>query len=342
MSIENKLNDEILKKNFDEVYKICLNNKFETLYNFLKESSNKNVVNKEIIKPDFKQIKIKLLCNWCSSDKLTSLWNKMSKGNYTWNNIVLVVNEEPDYWVIINGVFDPNEKYDRKKTIVFRMEPKMKDNINIWKEWADPNPSDFLKVFKHENKNEFNNCEWHISLTYNQLSNFTFRKIYNKELSTVLSSKYSDIGHVKRINFVRFIEKHIVVHVYGDNKWNYKNYKGSLPYHQKDNALIPYKYTFNCENHFLPNYFTEKLIDGILSECLVFYCGCPNIKNYIDDKAFIYLELSNFEKDINIIIHAINNNLYEERLPYIRQMKQKILNELQFFPRLENFFKNKN
>ena len=97
----------------------------------------------------------------------------------------------------------------------------------------------------------------------------------------------------------------------------------------------PYKYIFNVENFQINNYYTEKLIDGILSECLVFYHGCPNIKELIDEKAFVWLELSNFEQDYKLIKKAIEEDWWSERLSYIKQAKTKILDELQFFPRLE-------
>ena len=125
------------------------------------------------------------------------------------------------------------------------------------------------------------------------------------------------------------------VHVYGGNKFEWKNYKGSLPYHNKDKAMFPYKYVFNAENHEIRNYYTEKLIDGILAECLVFYWGCPNIHDFIDERAFIRLELVDFEKDFSTISRAIRENWWEQKLPYIREAKKKILNETQFFPRIE-------
>jgi hypothetical protein len=78
----------------------------------------------------------------------------------------------------------------------------------------------------------------------------------------------------------------------------------------------------------------EELIDGILSECLVFYSGHPSVKEYIDDRAFVYLELEDFEKDYHIIKKAMNDNWWSIKLPYIKKEKEKILNELQFFPRL--------
>ena len=66
-----------------------------------------------------------------------------------------------------------------------------------------------------------------------------------------------------------------------------------------------------------------------------YYDKNSNIKDYIDERAFVYLELKNFENDYEIIKSAIMNDLWSERIEYIREAKKKILNELQFFPRLE-------
>lgn len=294
--------------------------------------------------PELKEIpepvkKVKILCNWLDSKDIANCWNKMSKGNYRWNSIQLVWAEEPDYYVVINcppiGEF-PNYK----KTIVFRMEPNMEQHEELWGDWANPDASNFLKICYH--KDEYNNNEWHLAKTYSQLKSLEICKDPNVDgiVSTVLSSKYSDPGHVKRIDFVKFLEqKGLNVHVFGSNKWNYKNYKGPLPYHEKDNALMPYKYTFNVENHEIANYFTEKIIDGILSECLVFYSGCFNLQEYLPKQAFVYLELSNFELDYSIMKKAIEENWWQQRLPHIREAKRRILEELQFFPRVERIIK---
>jgi len=282
------------------------------------------------------KIRVQLLCNWCPSEELARMWNKMSKGNYIWNNIQIVWDGRIDYYVVINS--SPSGiPIDKKKTILFRMEPNMAKNPEIWKEWANPNQEDFLKVFKHES-GDYNNNEWHLSKTYTELLNTSVPKNpeLTKVLSTVLSAQYNDIGHVKRVDFVKFLDKKgVTVHVFGDNKWQYKNYKGSLPTHCKDDGIFPYKYTFNAENNPINNYFTEKLIDGILGECLTFYWGCPNVKKYIDERAYVQLELSNFEQDYETIKRAIQEDWHSQRLPYIKEAKKKILTELQFFPRLE-------
>ena len=90
-----------------------------------------------------------------------------------------------------------------------------------------------------------------------------------------------------------------------------------------------------CENNSEYNYITEKLWEPILAECLCFYWGCPNVSDYINPLAYIQLDMEDFEKLFKIIKDSINNNLWEERLPIIREEKQKILDYYNFFPTLE-------
>ena len=271
----------------------------------------------------------------------------MSKGNYTWNNIKIVL-DDPEYFVVINAppshiTLTDDEK---KKTIVFRMEPYMDTkNSFYWGEWGRLDESKFFRVCSHDkNILNYNNNEWHINKTYTELKNMRVEKDEKLDniISTVLSSKYTDIGHIKRIDFVKFLEKKgIQIDVFGSDKFSYKSYKGVLPCHEKDNAMFPYKYVFNAENNSIKNYYTEKLIDGILAECLVFYSGCFNIRDFIDERAYIYLELLNFEEDYKKIKKAIEDNEWEKRIDIIRSQKEKILEYLQFFPRLERIINKK-
>ena len=314
----------------------------ESLHLLLNE--NKEIVSTNEVtnnKINLNEIKILLLCNWMSSKDLCNCWNKMSKGGGRWNNIKLISESDlikPDYTVVINST--TSSILDLSKVIYFRMEPFMEKHKEKWGEWADPDRKKFKYAAFHDET--YNNIEWHLSKTYTQLLTELIEKTKGDTLSTILSDKYSDIGHIKRVDFVKYLEsKKLDVHVYGGNKFNWMDYKGVLPYHCKDNSLFPYKYSFNVENNFTNGYFTEKLIDGILAETLVFYCGCPNIRNYIDNRAYVWLELSNFEKDYQTIVNAIKGNLWEERLPFIKEAKKKILEEMSFFPRLEKILENK-
>lgn len=356
-----EINKYISEKNIEKVLNECLSqnltylgiliNKIEQSDNEISESYRKflsmisseetdiifNENEKKYLKSSPKKLRILLTCNWSDSKQICDLWNRMSKnGDYSWDNIKIVWEEPCDYYCIINKPFDSSFKYIPEKTIVFRMEPNMESNA-YFENWSKPNEKDFKFVGYHDK--HFNNNEWHLSKTYQQLSSDKIEK--NKDLSltlsTILSNKYTDPGHIKRIDFVKFLENKgdVDIHVFGQNKFNWKNYKGSLPPHQKDESLFPYKYSFNVENFSIKNYYTEKLIDGILSETLVFYSGCYNVKEYIDERAFVYLDLSNFENDYEIIKKAIEEDWWSQRIEYIRDAKKKILNELQFFPRLE-------
>lgn len=279
-------------------------------------------------------MKVKLLPSWCTSQQLAENWNKMSQGMFRWNNITLVWDQEPDYYIIINST---HEYYDKKRTILIRMEPYYDSR---WNHWCHPNPNDFLMIIAPPNV--YNNLEWHLSKTYTELMYLPIHKTEDKVLSAILSDKYFDTGHIKRIDLIKYFDKNMSypVHVYGSNKYQYKNYKGELPYASKETGLFPYKYTFNVENISTRNYCTEKIVDAILSECLIFYSGCYNIRDIIDERAFVYLELSNLEKDAEKIKQAIENNEWERRLPYIRYAKQQILQKLQFFPRIEGILNN--
>ena len=68
----------------------------------------------------------------------------------------------------------------------------------------------------------------------------------------------------------------------------------------------------------------------------MFYYGCPNITDYIDSRAFVLLDVNDFEKSYQIIKQAIEEDWHTQRIDVIRQEKQKILNKLAFFPTIEN------
>jgi hypothetical protein len=361
-----KINENILK-NINNDYMIDLINQSNNhiflkklLYKILKNKSKDILENEEKIIDDIltidksfdnkeKEIKVYLLCNWCSSKELCNLWNKMSKGNFKWNNIKIVSTYPADYILIINAITKNSKmlkdiNIDFSKTIIFQMEANIKNNIKEWGFWGDlTNIEDKLKFIGYHD-NCINNLEWHLSKTYNELKNEEIIKNpnYKHILSAIVSNKNSDPGQQKRINFLKFLDSKddIEVHVFGTNDFNWKNYKGKLPEYNKDNGLFPYYYTFNAENCKKKNYVTEKLIDGILSECLTFYWGCPNVKEIFNEKSFVELNLHDFNQDYISIKKNLENFEWENRIKYIREEKNTILEEKQFFPNLEKIILN--
>ena len=303
----------------------------------------------ETIETIEKKIRVKMLCNWCSSETLCKEWSNMCEDPefFIWKNIKITwENENIDYYVIINRPQD-GEYYVPEKTIVFQMEPWIHDGgkpwgVKTWGEWAIPDEKKFLAVRGRHN-DCWNNAFWQLELTLGEIQNLNIEKIdKSNRLSTICSSKYFDEGHILRIDFLKYIEKRMKecekpdfeLDIYNyDNNHQFDNFQGRLdPYIDKSKGILPYKYYFMVENNFEENFITEKLWEPILCETLVFYYGCPNVSKYINPLAYVQLDMYNFEKSYELIERAIREDWWSQRIDIIRQEKEKILNQLAFFP----------
>lgn len=277
--------------------------------------------------------------NWTSSRDLCELWNKLGDGNYSFTRngtTIKMVWEPPfDYIFVVNYTLDD---VSLDKTIYAVMEPVIHNAK--WRFYFG-RPSLFKAVWCHVPGN-YNNNEWHLAKTRNELimSMGQISKTHDKAISAILSDKYFDHGHINRINVALQAQHVMEWHSYGGNRFNWKDYRGILPLYSKDDALFPYKYTFNAENNSLPGYYTEKLIDAILSECLCFYSGPPDIEELIDPKAYVLLDMKNIDTSIDTMKRAVDEDWYSQRIDAIRKSKYKILNETGFFPRLHSLLTN--
>ena len=291
------------------------------------------------------KIRVKMLCNWCSSKDLCNEWSNMCGRGYSWKNIEITWDDcNIDYWVIINKPCD-NSYYDPKRTIVFQMEPWVNNEshlwgVKTWGEWAEPDENKFLAVRGRKTKCH-NNAFWQLELNYNELVDLKYENKNKMDtVSSICSSKYYDEGHIARIDFLKFLEMKggIPLDIFNqDNQHSFKTYRGPLtPYVDKSKGYIPYKYYFMVENNYEENFITEKLWEPILCETLVFYYGCPNVADYINPEAFVQLDMHDFEKSYEIIKRAIEEDWWSQRIDAIRREKKKILDELAFFPVLEN------
>lgn len=99
--------------------------------------------------------------------------------------------------------------------------------------------------------------------------------------------------------------------------------RGFTPFECKFEVLKKYKYCIALENNVYPGYFTEKLNECYLSEVLPFYYGCPDLDNYYDTNSFFKIDAEKLIESINIIEKAIDSDIYESKIPLIREMKLK-------------------
>jgi GR25 family glycosyltransferase involved in LPS biosynthesis len=285
-------------------------------------------------------VRLKMLCNWCSSEQLCKEWANMYKNAEGWEHLTMTFTNDAsaiDYYVIINS--PPAEaEYVPERTIVLQMEPWVADpaknwGVKTWGEWAAPDPSKFFKVFTHQT--HLNNVQWQIDYPF-----YTQPITEGKQdkLAAICSKKNFDDGHLLRNNFIRFMEVQSFkeVDVWGlENYHAFQSYKGAVPDEHKYNVYAKYKYCLAVENNSERNYATEKIWEAILCESLCFYWGCPNLEEYIDASAFVRLPLDDPRAALQIIQQAISEDWWTQRIGVIKQMKERILNELGFFPLLQ-------
>lgn len=321
--------------NEDEVYNIFMNfdkNNLKIPVNYASIFSPFKVMenfNKEVNSAQkYNILKLKLLGNWNTSNVIHKEFKNSVHGHY-----VKLVDENPDFWIIMNKPFD-DTYYDPKRTIVFGMEPETFYG-SFWNNWYK-SKHDFL-YFMDENYMTLS--RWWINKTSEQLLTESFDKTKENVVSSVVSGQYTYTGHKLRIDFLKKAEEKIDFHIYGKCKdVGFKSYKKEL-YPEKDEGLLTYKYTFIAENTSRPNYVTEKFVDAIVSECLVFYWGCSNITEYFNDKCFIWLNLENIDESIETIQKAIENNEWEKRLPYIKKAKENYILNYSIIPRTVGLIK---
>lgn len=266
-----------------------------------------------------KKTKLKMLCNWQSSEDLVKEWSLMKVPS----NIEFTT-ENPDYYVVINYP-PPNEGFDPLKTVWYFMEPKaFSDKINIDK-------TKFLHVNDHSNY--LNAVQYNFPIR-------TPPEIKLEKVCSILSSKYSDIGHKLRVDFIKQTEE--LFEVYGkENSHSLSSYKGPVPEENRSNVYLNYKYCLAVENNSEYNYVTEKIWEPILCETLAFYWGCPNLEDHIDPQSFVRLPIEDTDKAKSIIQQAIKEDWWSQRIDSIRATKELILTKLAFFPRLNTLLNQK-
>lgn len=289
-----------------------------------------------------KSITIKLLSNF--TDNTTHYYLRLLPES-TNLKFMSDIHDRADYYVIINAP-NPDAYYEPEKTIVIQKEPSVLINYVCTDEWINIDESKFMKVINH--KNSYNMIEWHLNQTIDNLRKITFEpyksEILSKVISTIVPNVNMAIGDRLRINFIKYAQHLLDMDIYGEygRHYRFKNYHGELQERSTEAALIPYRYAIVFENSLENNYFTHQIIDCILSETLCFYWGCPNIEDYFPFALYRLnidpntLSIDEFDEVIDQIKEAIANNEYEQRLPFIKEAKNKILNDMHFVQNLKN------
>lgn len=113
-------------------------------------------------------------------------------------------------------------------------------------------------------------------------------------------------------------------------------YNNPILHGSKEELFLDYQFSLVIENSRQNNYFSEKLIDCLITKTIPIYYGCPNINNWFDTRGWIILETTNMNELIQkaggvpIYMNYINviNENYERAKEYacLEKNIQRVIN----------------
>jgi hypothetical protein len=289
-------------------------------------------------------IKIKVTCNWSSSEEIMKrLITQFKTSEYDLNGVEFVFNDDYDLRIVFGYITD--KIIDSKPTFVFPQEPM----------WSGSHQKSFeginnLKVFGFE-KSNYNPMsivietvshmfyggrgpweEGYDFWNYDNLINYNFTK--TKDFCSFVSKNgINDESHPfgclygDRVNLINNIhDKVLYMDFYGwGNSGNLKPF--AL---KKGETIKDYKFCLTIENSSENYYISEKFYDCILTNTIPIYYGCKNIRDFWPENGYILLDnISDTDYVINLIENINNNSeeIYNKMLPEIIKMKKRYFDE---------------
>jgi len=259
----------------------------------------------------------------------------------------IVDNDKYDFLILINRpIHDMSQKASKQRTIIFQNEPLKKRQL--WKKtdiaFINPNPRLYKKVFATKNYHN-------LVLPVYKFNNIV--KESNKVISFISHKRSLPLQKIRN-NFYRkrivsnpdiFIDhpavKEDYISKFTDCDYSYKGNRVQQFFDDRYQGYLPHKYVMQSESLDEPNYFTEKIIEPIMCECLTFYSGCSNLDKFIDSRCFIRVDFKKLDKTIDIIKQSIENDEWSKRIKYIRREKDRIHKEMSFLRIAENLINTK-
>lgn len=133
------------------------------------------------------------------------------------------------------------------------------------------------------------------------------------DLSIISSSLDVLPGHRLRLEFIERLlasKPELSTHTFGRGR--------AVGLNNKEDGLIPYRYSIAIENWASDSYITEKFTDCIRMGSVPIYYGAKDICDYFPERSYIWLPINDFERCLEIL-ETLGPADYLERLPFIRE-----------------------
>ena len=144
------------------------------------------------------------------------------------------------------------------------------------------------------------------------------------EISFLVTSHYRSLdGYELRKNlWVQKAWLNLPLKFYNSNKMPAPDDDAEYLPEDDKKHLFNSQFSFAIENCAIDNYFTEKLIDCLITKTVPIYFGCTNIDKYFDTRGMIIIE-SGDVKELIEKVNTITSETYEKMLPYIEENYKK-------------------
>lgn len=296
-------------------------------------------------------IKIKVNCNWSSSeDLLKRLLTQFKTSDHDLEGIEFVIDGGYDCHVIFGFI---NCEIDSSKpTFLFPQEPS----------WSGGHQKQFhsfpgIKVFGFDKYN-YSPVEsvvesiaymfyggrgpWeegYDNWCYDNIINSGFVKTKNV-CSFISNNGINEVSHLsgclygERVSLVKSLsQKTEYIDFYGwGDKGNLKPFA-----RKKYDAIKEYKFCLTVENSHEKYYLSEKFYDCILTNTVPIYYGCSNIKEYWPEDGYILLDNITDHVYVQSILEDVIENcdsLYEKMLPVLLKMKKRYFEEFNIIKKI--------
>ena len=275
---------------------------------------------------------------WASSNDVFNDYRFQTHNNEgVWEDVVAVKNwEDAEFLIIQDDCPDRAlmNKFEPKKRLYFNrealstniLESHPSEEYNRFSFWDG---SGYLPIRWWYGSNVAGSSQGYggITLTYDELmATEPYKK--TKEITCILSDKVMNEGHEIRKRFAeKFMKKH-PLDLYGSVSFR----NSDIPNNDKILALKDYKYCLGFDNQdFIKDFFGTQLSDTLLAWTVpIFWCG-TDLSRYLPEGSFIQFNARE-ESEIDRIIDIIKNDDYDARLPKIKEARDMILNQYNFWP----------
>ena len=167
--------------------------------------------------------------------------------------------------------------------------------------------------------------------SYSQLSGYSPHKQF--DISMIVSNKTGTPLQRTRIKLAQVLQQY-----FGPSQKFHLFGRGVRDIPDKSIALDNFRFSVCMENSELPDYFTEKITDAILTETIPLYWGCTNITNYFEickNPLFMLdpYDLNSSAQKIQFILQN-SEQIYSQHRQTLLYDKQQILDRYNILTRV--------